>query len=114
MRWAHAVDANHRSIIRTFEAMGCSVRDTHALKDGGGDCIVGIFGLEVHVEIKDPTKPPSKQKLTEAEQKFHATWKGRKPVVVRTPQDCEALVSRLRGAMTSAEVHHPTEALEES
>lgn len=40
-----------------------------------------IEGVNLLVEIKDGKKPPSKKKLTEHEEKFHAGWLGQVAII---------------------------------
>ena len=71
MRQAARTDANHQEIMKAFRACGFSVHDTSKLGNGFPDLTVyrprnGV----VLVEIKDGTKPPSKRRLTPAEEAF--------------------------------------------
>jgi hypothetical protein len=43
--------------------------------------LVGINGQNFLLEIKDGSKPSSKQNLTPEQQTFHANWKGELRVV---------------------------------
>lgn len=80
MRRAAKVDDNHNEIVDALRQIGASVKPVHALK-GFVDIVVGYRGINYLIEIKDGKKPPSKQKLTEDEQKFHDEWKGQAIVV---------------------------------
>jgi hypothetical protein len=44
--------------------------------DGFPDGIVGKYGINVMIEVKDGSKPPSKRLLTDDEAKFHRDWRG--------------------------------------
>lgn len=88
-------DDNQDEVIAAFERLGCSVRSVHAIP-GALDLIVGVCGIDQRVEVKDGAKPPSKQKLTPAEKKEIARWKGRKPVIITSIDDVVALVTKLR------------------
>lgn len=79
---ARRVDANHARIVKAFRQMGCSVHDTSRLGGGFPDLVIGKHGLNVLVEIKDGSKPPSARKLTDDEAQFHAAWKGRVATVL--------------------------------
>jgi hypothetical protein len=81
MRRAAKVDANHAEIVRALRAAGCGVLDLSRVGDGCPDLLVHApthpacqFGILL--EIKDGNKPPSARKLTPAQLKFHAAWKG--------------------------------------
>lgn len=88
---ARRKDVNHSSLKKALEAMGASVCDVYQLP-GVLDIIVGYRGVDVRCEIKDPQQPPSKRKLTDAEQAVFNNWKGRPPVVLETIQDCIDLI----------------------
>jgi hypothetical protein len=51
------------------------------LGGGFGDIVVGFRGENFIFEIKDELKPPSKRRLTPAEQKFHDAWEGQIDVI---------------------------------
>ena len=62
--------------------------------DGFPDLVVARNGINVLVEVKDGSKPPSKQKLTKDQEEFHASWKGW-IAVVTCIADVEALNARV-------------------
>jgi hypothetical protein len=70
------LDANHHEIAGAFVDLGCSVRSLAAVGGGMTDLIVGLPGINILVEVKNGEKPPSAQKLTDDQVKFHAEWKG--------------------------------------
>lgn len=78
-RRAARVDANHTQIVKAFRDMGCSVASTAAIGNGFPDLVVSrrSNGPAWLVEVKDGSKPLSKQRLTEDQIKFHANWRGR-------------------------------------
>lgn len=98
-------DDNQDEIRSLIHQLGGTTLVTHQLGDGAPDVIAGTDGLtiigrmsarqrsqiidlvdswgysffngaNVMVEIKDGEKPPSKQKLTSDEEKWHKDWKG--------------------------------------
>lgn len=96
-RRAHKVDANQREVIHAFEAAFCTVLSVgHPF-----DLLVGIGRRWITVEVKDGSKPPSKQLLTEDEERFAALCRARGlPFhVVRSLEDVE-LVLRLERCRT--------------
>lgn len=98
-RFARRVDANQAAVVEAFRAAGASVLHLHAVGDGCPDLLIGLAGVDVQVEVKDGRKVPSARKLTPAEARHHATWRGRPIAVVESAQDALALVSRvMRGA----------------
>ena len=99
-------DRNSEQVVAALRAMGCTVESIQG-STGTPDLLVGVFGLTELVEVKPPigsTGDKRKESPRESQQEWHARWKGRKPVVVRNLDDCAALVSRMRGALTRNEV----------
>lgn len=79
MRRAAKVDANHAAIVAALRDAGCGVLDLSAVGKGCPDLLVHspTFPWEMHLlEIKDGAKSASRRKLTPAQVKFHAEWKG--------------------------------------
>lgn len=93
MRRAPNLDRNHHEIVDAFRAGGALVHSTAQLGGGFPDLVVWHRGRYLLVEIKDGDAPPSKQRLTEAEELFHHLW----PVsVVRSLEDVKALLLKGR------------------
>lgn len=97
-------DGNHASIMRAFRACGATVSAIESAEAGVPDLVVGIYGLTELVEVKDGSKAKSAQQLSDAQVKWHTSWKGRPVRVVRSVDEAVELVSRMRGAMTMSEV----------
>jgi hypothetical protein len=76
MRRAARIDANQNEITEAFRKMGATVAITSSLGKGFPDLTIGYKGLNILIEVKDGTKPPSHQKLTPDETEFHSTWRG--------------------------------------
>lgn len=76
MRRAARVDANQTEIVQALRDMGASVAITSMVGSGFPDIVVGFRGRNYLIEIKDGSKPPSKRKLTEDEQRFFDAWRG--------------------------------------
>jgi hypothetical protein len=70
------VDDNHAEIIAAFRQLGWSARSTATIGKGFPDAAVGKFGHTYLIEIKDSSKPPSRRKLTEDEERFWREWRG--------------------------------------
>lgn len=81
MRRAAKVDANQSDIVCSLRAVGAMVEHLHAVGKGCPDIMVGFRGQNVLFEIKDGDKPPSQQKLTPQQVKWHDEWKGQVHVV---------------------------------
>ena len=86
MRRAAKIDDNQRSIVRALRRAGCQVMSLAAVGNGCPDLIVYRAGQLTLIEIKDGSKPPSRQRLTPHQQQFHRDW----PVQIVT-SEAEAL-----------------------
>ncbi len=75
------VDENQKEIVKEFRKEGASVQILSDVGMGCPDIVVGFDYENYLVEIKNGTKPPSGQKLTEHEQIFHDNWKGQVCVI---------------------------------
>lgn len=85
-------DANHAEIVRQYETLFCSVRDTHAVGGGFPDLVVGIAGVTELVEIKT-----TDGELLPSQVTFNRDWRGRRVRVVRSVQDVIDHVIEIRG-----------------
>jgi hypothetical protein len=86
---AARVDANHSQIVKALRAIGASVADTSAVGKGFPDLVVKFRGSLWLMECKDGAKPPSKRKLTPAQEKFVAEWQD-VVYVVKSPAEAVA------------------------
>ncbi len=84
-------DRNQQDIMDFLRKCGASVLAVHSIPVGL-DIIIGYMGIDQRAEVKDPNQPPSKRKLTEAEQYVFDNWRGRKPVILQTENDVTALL----------------------
>ena len=66
MRRAARTDSNHQEIVKALRDIGCTVLNTHQLKNAF-DILVGYRGQLFIMEIKDGNKTPSQRKLTDGE-----------------------------------------------
>ena len=76
------VDRNHAEIVKALRQMGCSVVSLAPLGNGCPDILVGIFGRNLLLEVKDGDNSASRRKLTPLEREFHNTWKGQLATVL--------------------------------
>ncbi|WP_386681891.1 hypothetical protein [Loktanella sp. R86503] len=104
MRYAAKVDDNQPEIIEALRKAGCSVTPTHQAGKGFPDLAVGRQGRTYLLEIKDGSKIPSKQKLTDDQVRWHGAWLGHKAVVRNVGEALEAVgiiaenASKIRGS----------------
>jgi hypothetical protein len=88
-------DANHAEIAQRYEHHYCKVFDTSAVGGGFPDTVVRIQTREGHVlqlvEIK--TEDGS---LNSAQELFHTLWGPRVVTTVRTVQDVDAHIARVK------------------
>jgi len=78
---AKRTDGNQKDIVSELRKLGISVAVTSALGNGFPDIVCGHRGRNYLFEIKDPSQPPSARRLTEDEQEFHDSWRGRVYVI---------------------------------
>lgn len=90
---AARVDANQQEIVKALRSVGAYVR-VITQGDGLPDLLVGYRGVTLLMEVKDGSKPPSAQKLTEAEQKFFDAWTGGALIKVTSVEDVIAALRK--------------------
>ena len=75
---AKKTDGNHEAVKAELKAAmpEISVHDSSHAHGGFPDLVIGLFGLNHLVELKDGTKPPSRRRLTNAQVGFHTNWQG--------------------------------------
>lgn len=91
MRQRAKIDANQPAIVRALRDMGATILYLHQLGKGCPDILVGVRGVNILMEIKDPTKKPSQRRLTPDELEFHSAWRGQK-AVIETAEEAVRLV----------------------
>lgn len=76
------VDNNQPELVKQIRRLpGVTVVLTHIVGNGFVDAVIGFMGRNYLAEIKDPSQPPSKRKLTPDEENFHKQWTGQISVV---------------------------------
>jgi hypothetical protein len=76
VRTAARVDRNQKEIMAWLKNHGYSVQSLAQIGKGCPDLLVGKFGQNYLIEVKDGAKTKSAQRLTKAQGKFHSEWKG--------------------------------------
>ena len=81
MARAKKVDRNHKEIVDLFRELGAAVADTSAAGAGFPDLVVQFrsghtkYRIQTHlVEIKDGSLSPSRRRLTDRQEDFHAIF----------------------------------------
>lgn len=97
-RRAARTDTGQAEIVAALRAVGCTVAVTSDVGGGFPDLVVGLANrgegperLNLLLEIKDGSKPPSARRLTPAEQAWHAAWRGQVAVVASVDEALAAV-----------------------
>lgn len=87
------VDSNQKEIVEALRGVGCYVLHLHQLKNAF-DLLIAWRGHVWIVEVKSDKQPPSKQKLTEGEQKCSDALQsvGVKYNVITSPEQALRLI----------------------
>jgi hypothetical protein len=94
---AKRIDGNHFLIVRDLRKAGAVVQSLAEIGKGCGDILVGYKGKNYVFEIKDPIQKPSAQRLTPAEQAWHALWKtGGQVDVIRTSVEALRIIGAIK------------------
>ena len=86
-------DANEEAIADALLAVGASV--TRISAKGAPDLLVGFRGETTLMEVKRAPGPKggtSRGKLTNDQIEWRGAWRGRPPVIVRTPAEALAAI----------------------
>lgn len=78
---AAKIDANQNEIVAALRKIGCTVQILSSVGKGCPDILVGYRGKNTLLEIKDGSKSPSAQKLTDDQVQWHNLWNGQVDVV---------------------------------
>ena len=91
MRRAAKVDSNQPDIIKALRQVGARVQPIHAIGKGCPDLLVAYRDQWHVLELKDGAKVPSKQVLTDDEERWHDEFGQQAPVHI-----CNSVESALR------------------
>jgi hypothetical protein len=78
---AAKIDENQPEIVSCLRELGYSVQHLHTVGGGVPDLLVGKFGKNWLIEVKDGSKPPSKRALTHDQLRWHNLWLGQVSIV---------------------------------
>ena len=81
MRRAARIDGNQNEIVEGLRKAGVSVLILSAVGNGCPDICCGSGGHNFLFEVKDPSKPANKRKLTSDQSNFHNSWHGQISVI---------------------------------
>lgn len=84
MRKFGKLDANHNEIVDALRNCGATVVSLASVGNGVPDLLVGFNGRTCLLEIKDGSKPPSGQSLTDAQLDFISKWRGSSIAIVNS------------------------------
>jgi hypothetical protein len=99
MRRAAKVDANQADIVAALRMAGATVQPLHAVGKGCPDLLVGYQRANYLLEVKDGSKVPSAQKLTEDQVEWHELWRGQ-AAVVNDVKSALTAIGALRGTIS--------------
>ena len=88
------IDANHRDIVRGLRDLGATVQSLAALGKGAPDILCGHRGRNYLFEVKNENQPPSKRKLTIAEEVWHEQWRGSVHVINNLSEAIDILTAK--------------------
>jgi len=71
MRTRPRLDANHNEIVDALRKAGAHVQSLASVGSGCPDILVSFREKWYVLEVKDGSKPPSKQRLTDDERSWH-------------------------------------------
>lgn len=107
MRRAARVDGNQSTVVALLRRLGCSVQPLHVVGQGCPDLLIGVAGVNLLGEVKDPAKPLSARRLTIDQEVWHHAWQGQ-VAVLEVEDDVVTLVERARAARGAAIVEQPS------
>ena len=82
MRQAAKVDSNQKDIVKALRQVGAKVQPIHMVGKGVPDLLVAYRDRWFVMEVKDGSKPLSKQALTDDEAEWHDEFNQQAPVIV--------------------------------
>lgn len=113
MRRAAHVDANQAEIVNALVAAGCSVQSLAGVGAGCPDLVVGIAGVNVLIEIKNPERDTPSQRRADrdsldAQRKWSNWWRGQRGIA-RTSEEALDIVIQVLIQEGKALIEHARE-----
>ena len=99
MRRACKLDRNHRDIVEALELLGATVQSLAPMGSGVPDLLVGHRNLNLLLEVKDGSLPPSRRRLTDDEAEWQFLWRGQKAVVYSPEEAQMVVINYVRGLL---------------
>lgn len=81
-------DSNQKEIVNALRSVGASVFITSQVGNGFPDLVVGIFGKNYLIEVKNKK---GKNKLEPKQIIFHELWKGNSVIVTNIKEALETI-----------------------
>ena len=69
-------DLNQPQIVKDLRCIGATVQSLANIGEGCPDLLIGFRGMNYLIELKNENMPPSKQRITSDEKKWHENWRG--------------------------------------
>src|SRR5688500_19974344 len=91
---AKRIDDNQRAIVDGLRSVGATVQSLASLGKGAPDILCGHRGRNYLFEVKNELQPPSKRRLTDAEESWHQNWRGSVYVIQNFSEALEILTSQ--------------------
>lgn len=91
MTRARRVDDNQAAVVAALRQVGASVQILSAVGQGCPDILAGYRGVNVLLEIKDGSKPPSARVLTPDEHDWQIAWRGQVTTVKNADEALAAI-----------------------
>jgi len=89
------VDDNHAEITAALRAVGASVQSLASVGKGCPDLLVGYRGKNYIFEVKDGSKPASRQHLNQKQQEWRSRWEG-SVHIVRSVQGALGMIGAVK------------------
>jgi|TARA_R110000824_G_scaffold21078_6_gene78892 hypothetical protein len=88
---AAKTDANAKAIDIALYIHGATVAKTDSVGSGFPDRVVGFHGKNFLLEYKDGSKPLSRRRLNDHQQRWHKAWTGQVDVVSNAKEALEVV-----------------------
>lgn len=98
MRRASRVDVTQPEILKALRDIGASVQPLHTVGSGCPDLLIGWRGLNILLELKDGSLPPSARQLNADQKKWHGSWAGQVCMAGSIEEAVSAIIEAAKSA----------------